>query len=148
MLNDDASNKRTDRWVEAFFADRDFRCSHLIAIERVGPSHSLASLAAQQRQQAVPLADFQREVPLDSRDVCQTMRGTSIQGHTAKTHRLFEAVRERKLPVTTIGLADGGNEIGMGCVPWELLRVAVRSPGGAADCVSHCHGLPVAGWRQ
>jgi hypothetical protein len=35
---------------------------------------------------------------------------------------MFEEVKHRALTITTIGIGDGGNEIGMGKVPWEVIR--------------------------
>ena len=49
------------------------------------------------------------------------MRGIDITEHTAPVHWLFEAVQD--LPgLTTIGIGDGGNEIGMGKVPWHVIH--------------------------
>ena len=53
------------------------------------------------------------------------MRGESINAHTAKAHLLFETCRDRPSPVTTIGVGDGGNEIGMGQFAWELVADAI-----------------------
>jgi hypothetical protein len=128
--NEAAFNARSDAWVEAFLAsDARPRVTHLVAIERVGPSHTLQSIAVQVRE------DFQRDVPAESRNVCHNMRGEPINGSTAKTHRLFEIVRQRKLPITTIGIGDGGNEIGMGQFSWEVLRAAIAcGPAGSVAC--------------
>jgi hypothetical protein len=126
--NDALSSKKTDRWIDAFFAsDRGRRLTHLIAIERPGPSHTLESLAAQPRAFAAPLERFATEVPAHDRDLCHTMRGQSVNGYTAKTHRLFESVGQQARPITTIGIGDGGNEIGMGRFAWETLVEAIGS---------------------
>jgi hypothetical protein len=53
------------------------------------------------------------------------MRGRDITEHMAPAHLLFEA-GERKY--TTIGIGDGGNEIGMGKIPPEVIGRNV--PGG------------------
>ena len=45
-----------------------------------------------------------------------------IDEFTADMHRLFEELHCRRPDTKTIGIGDGGNEIGMGCVPWEELR--------------------------
>jgi hypothetical protein len=55
-------------------------------------------------------------------------RGEIITSHTAKTHLLFDFVRQNKLPVRTIGIGDGGNEIGMGSIPWPVIHANI--PGG------------------
>ncbi len=65
--------------------------SHLLAIERVGPSH----------------AD----------DRCHNMRGRDISDFMSPAHRLFEADHQ----LTTIGIGDGGNEIGMGKIPRDII---------------------------
>lgn len=48
------------------------------------------------------------------------MRGVSITKSTAPVDRLFDMARADD--VLTIGIGDGGNEIGMGNVAWALLR--------------------------
>ena len=120
--------------------------SHIIAVERCGPSHTAESLAAQQRIGPVPLADFETAVAAHERDTHRNMRGHDIDEHTANTHLLFDAIRQRRLPITTIGIADGGNEIGMGCVPWEVLRAAIAiGPSHAVACRIATDHLCVAG---
>src|SRR5207302_2322664 len=49
--------------------------THLLAIERVGPSHGRA------------------EVPAEHRDRCHTMRGRDITNDTSPAHWLFERLR-------------------------------------------------------
>ena len=96
--------------------------SHLIAIERVGPSHTAESLARQQRSGEVPLQRFIDRVPAAQRDCCHNMRGENIGRFTGNLHRLFEEIAEVQPEVKTIGIGDGANEIGMGTVPWEELE--------------------------
>lgn len=48
------------------------------------------------------------------------MRGVSITKSTAPVDRLFDMARADG--ILTIGIGDGGNEIGMGNVAWALLR--------------------------
>ena len=44
-------------------------------------------------------------------------------------------IAERRLSVTTIGIGDGGNEIGMGSIPWEILRSAITvGPAALVPC--------------
>lgn len=64
----------------------------IIAIERVGPSQQ------------------------DAR--CYTMRGRDISDATKPAHVLFESACSGN----TIGIGDGGNEIGMGKIPWDTIR--------------------------
>jgi hypothetical protein len=134
--NDAPFNERSNAWVEEFLSSELGCClTHLVAIERVGPSHTLESLLAQTRIGDPPYGDFERDVPPEHRNVCHNMRGAPINSSTAKTHRLFEIVRQRKLPIKTIGIGDGGNEIGMGQFPWEVLRAAIaQGPAGRVAC--------------
>ena len=127
---------KTDAWARALLRSPEGRrLTHLIAIERPGPSHTLESLAAQPREGLPPSERFVEEVPSQLWNRCHNMRGVPVDAHTAKAHRLFEIVREQRLPTVTIGLADGGNEIGMGKFPWEVLRAAIsQGPGGKIAC--------------
>jgi len=70
--------------------------THLIALERVGPSHT--------------------------NDRCHSMRGRDITEFTAPAHLLFERAAGRTPRTATIGIGDGGNEIGMGKVPRDTIR--------------------------
>jgi D-glutamate cyclase len=79
--------------------------THLLAIERVGPSHIIAAIPAQQR------------------DRCHTMRGRDVTEMMSPAHWLFE-----NPGCPTIGIGDGGNEIGMGAIPWDVIRRNI--PGG------------------
>lgn len=127
---------KTDRWLEQFFAEGPGpRLTHLIAIERAGPSHTLESFEMQSRAAPAPRERFLAEVPAEARNRCHNMRGQSINGLTAKTHRLFEWVSEKHLPITTIGIGDGGNEIGMGRFAWEwLVEASGGGPAGRIAC--------------
>jgi hypothetical protein len=119
-----------DRWASEFLAQSAGKpWTHLIAIERPGPSHTPASLIAQPRSSSPPLDRFLSDVPEADRNVCHTMRGESIDRHTAPTHRLFELVQQLGLPIATIGIGDGGNELGMGFFAWEDLVDAVGTAG-------------------
>lgn len=100
--------------------------SHLVAVERVGPSHTTASIAAQYSADDPHRDEFEQLVPLADRNACHNMRGISIDAHTAPLHRLFE-----ETSATTVGIVDGGNEIGCGSIPWHVLRRAVAQGSGA-----------------
>jgi hypothetical protein len=127
--NDRDNCMKTDRWVADFLATgRGRSLTHLISIERPGPSHTSASIASQPGSTAAIAGRFSSLVPADCRNACHNMRGESINAFTAKAHRLFEAIAERDLPITSIGIGDGGNEIGMGHFAWESLVAAVDTP--------------------
>ncbi len=77
--------------------------THLIALERCGPSH----------------AD----------DRYHTMRGLDVSHSMFHAEAFFEQIKLPGAPrVTTIGIGDGGNEIGMGKIPRDIIRRNV--PGG------------------
>jgi hypothetical protein len=91
--------------------------THLIALERVGPGR-------------------------DGR--CRNMRGLDISDNTSPAHLLFENAARRTPPLTTIGIGDGGNEIGMGKIPEEVIRRNVPN-GGEIACRVPVDHLIVAG---
>ncbi|HTM55872.1 MAG TPA: glutamate cyclase domain-containing protein [Pirellulales bacterium] len=115
-----------DAWIKGCFATGPAsRWTHLVAIECPGPSHTLASLQAQRRAGRPPVESFTAQVAEADRGVCHNMRGQSIQRFTAPLHLLFEQAARSPRPVTTIGIGDGGNEIGMGRFLWEDIVAAV-----------------------
>lgn len=137
----------SSEWREAFFRDGPGHAlTHLIAVERVGPSHTGESLAAQSRPTPAPLDEFQARVLADWYDHCHNMRGEITDPCTGDLHRLFEEVHRYRPAARTIGIGDGANEIGMGAIPWEeLVR---RLPGEHAPripCRIATHWNIVAG---
>jgi len=170
--------ERLDPATAAAFLREHHRAglSHLIATERVGPSHTrdtVTSLpsplggagsgvrsrphvsALESRLQPVPpeggnptppphtlpqgesvlLAAFDRLCPPEHRNHCHNMRGEIIDEFSADLHLLFDDA-QRSLPdVTTIGIGDGGNEIGMGTIAWaELARRLSGEQAGWIPC--------------
>jgi hypothetical protein len=115
-----------DRWLEQMPG-----LTHLIAVERVGPSHTQQSIESQCRHGSPPVEQFAALVPPEFRDRCQNMRGETIEQFTAPLHRLFELRTEVGRPFHTIGVGDGGNEIGMGAFSWEELYPLVANGHGA-----------------
>jgi hypothetical protein len=148
--NEPPCNAHSDAWAGALLASpAGLRWTHVVAIERPGPSHTVASLVAQPRHGRPPLAEFLAAVPPECRNICQNMRGVSINGHVAKTHRLFELLAEKRKEVVSLGLADGGNELGAGSLAWEVVARAVGGPGARAACritVSHLLLAGVSNW--
>src|SRR5262249_30912170 len=112
-----------------------FPITHWLAIERVGPSHTLESLQRQmQGDGAIGQAylDFLDAVPQEHQDRCHTMRGRDITDHMSPAHQLFEWAN-RQSGVTTIGIGDGGNEIGMGKISWDIIDRNIAG-GGLVAC--------------
>jgi hypothetical protein len=88
--------------------------THLIALERSGPSHAAGRNC--------------------------TMRGFDITELTSSAHFLFEGERN----YVTIGIGDGGNEIGMGKIPYATICKNIRS-GPITACRTVTDFLIVAG---
>lgn len=102
------------QWIDGFLKTRP-RLTHVVFVERVGPGH----------------ADV--EIPPEHRGRCHNMRGEVIDGITAPLHRLLGPVEAVGRPVRSIGIGDGGNEIGMGRIPRRDL--ARRLPGPQAEWI-------------
>jgi len=115
--------------------------THLVAVERPGPTHTIASLQAQLGGEAIgeTLIDFLQDVPEEMQDRCRTMRGFDTSDRVSPAHFLFERTK-----AVTIGIGDGGNEIGMGKLPWDVIRANVPG-GGAVACRVATKHLIVAG---
>ncbi len=145
VLPDHAASQAlgADRYRAAFRKGlRGFTPSHLVAIERVGPSHTLESLQAQLQHDGAlgqTYLDFVDAVPEEHQDRCHTMRGIDLTERVSPAHWLFESAQE-----ATIGIGDGGNEIGMGRLSWEILHRNIPS-GGLVACRVPTKHLIVAG---
>jgi len=83
------------------FAHARIGMSHLISIESVGPSWKDGRL--------------------------YSMRGNDITDHSSPIYHFVDESNRLGCP-HTIGIGDGGNELGMGCVPWAT--VARNIPNG------------------
>ncbi|MFO0808487.1 MAG: DUF4392 domain-containing protein [Gemmataceae bacterium] len=117
--------------------------THLIALERVGPGHTRESIAREGESAAWNL--FPREVPEEQRGRCHSMRGRDVTAFTRPAHLLFEAPAGAMVGgFTTIGIGDGGNEIGMGKLAWETIRRNVPR-GGLIACRVPTDHLIVSG---
>lgn len=109
-------------WLPEFYSDGLGRSlSHLVSIERVGPSHSPESLERQVGHQLEDSERFRTSVPIDAHDRCHNMRGEVIDDTTHGLHRLFEELLRYQPRAKTVGIGDGANEIGMGAVLWREL---------------------------
>eukprot|EP01028_Stygiella_incarcerata_P010304 TRINITY_DN525_c0_g1_i1.p1 TRINITY_DN525_c0_g1~~TRINITY_DN525_c0_g1_i1.p1 ORF type:complete len:305 (-),score=94.81 TRINITY_DN525_c0_g1_i1:381-1295(-) len=88
--------------------------THVVSIERVGPSED---------------------------GCCYNMSGQDITGVTAPLHMVVEIGKEKG--AVTIGIGDGGNEIGMGKVRDKVSRFIRK--GSKIGCVIQCDHLIVSG---
>jgi len=92
--------------------------THLIALERVGVNHRPRTIRREPASTVDTVVEFIDLVPQRQRERCFTMRGRDITDLTSPAHLLFERPR----PYVTIGIGDGGNEIGMGKIPWATIH--------------------------
>jgi hypothetical protein len=133
--------------TEQYFQEHlgDTQLTHLIALERVGPSHTLESLQQQHGGEAIgqTYLDFLDACPPEHQDRCHTMRGRDITERMSPAHLLFECAQQEK-SITTIGIGDGGNEIGMGKIPWEIMHRNIPG-GGLVACRVPTRHLIVCG---
>jgi hypothetical protein len=112
--------------------------SLLITLEMVGPNHTEESIRQSPAVTPAAITAFREEVPSEKRDRCYSMRARDITDRAGTAPRLFDPSTARSWK--TVGIGDGGNEIGMGKVPWEVVRrnipqgglIACRLP---ADCL-------------
>ncbi len=119
-----------EKWCDNFL-DRTPGLSHLVAVERVGPNYTSASFRSTRDNPAAALSEFLALHPEEHHDRCCNMRGEPIDSWTAPLHRLFDrAHTSDSVPVRTIGVGDGGNEIGMGTFLWEALHPLVPNGHG------------------
>lgn len=113
--------------------------SHLISIERAGATHTLETF-----REACPDTNirwFQQALPEANQGRAFSMRGLDISAWNFPAHGLFE---HPDPAWTTIGIGDGGNELGMGLAGWEL--IANRIPkGGSIACRVKANRLIVCG---
>lgn len=121
----------TDRFLKQV-RQRVGRFTHLVALERAGPSHTPTSVRAQSGSTSTDWERFRAEVPATEYDRCHTMKGRDLTMHMSPAHWLFEEA-PKVLAITTSGIGDGGNEIGMGKIPWEIIRRNIAG-GGVVAC--------------
>ena len=72
------------------------------------------------------------------------MRGADITASMAPGHLLVEAANSLAPAIVTIGIGDGGNEIGMGKIPWQIIRSNINR-GGLIACRTPTTHLIVCG---
>jgi hypothetical protein len=120
--------------------------THYVAVERVGPSHTPVSLAGQGDPAVVQR--FLAEVTEGHWDRCHNMRGRDVTELARPAHLLFDELEGGALSqeerIRTIGIGDGGNEIGMGKMSWDTIRRNIPN-GGLVACRVPADHLIVAG---
>lgn len=127
--NELAESVRSLEFTEEFFrSGPGGQLTHLIAIERPGPNHTAGSQAAKTAEER---RRFDQLCPPEHQNQAHDFQGRIITPYTAKIHLLFEFVPDNCLAVRTVGIGDGGNEIGMGAIPWQVLHANVAGGFGA-----------------
>ena len=101
----------TDRYCEGYFEAEGIRTVYLDLDADDADAAQLLD-----RLQPVGLISVER-CGRDSKGVYANMRGVDISSETAPCDALFLAAYGR---IPTIGVGDGGNEIGMGNVAWAV----------------------------
>lgn len=97
--------------------------THLVSVERVGPAQTPATWS-----DVVLAEQFRAEVAEADWNCCHNMRGERIDDFTAPLHGVVEWIARHRPGVRTIGIGDGGNEIGMGALPYRELRRRLAEP--------------------
>jgi hypothetical protein len=119
-----------DDAVERFFHGPGNGLTHLISVERVGPAYEQDPTPPSN----TPPFDFAELVPPEDRGRCHNMRGEIIDAWTAPLHRLFDEAPRYAPDCVTVGIGDGGNEIGMGVIPWTELVVRLGPAAARTLC--------------
>lgn len=123
-----------DRPIPAGLAEQVLGWKHLISVERIGRSHDPASLA-RQGADGETRSRFRTSVAEHHWGRLHSMRGELVPEDISPAwDALFEVARH-DLGLTTIGIGDGGNELGMGRFDWRELAVAIAGgDGGTIAC--------------
>ncbi len=135
---------KSESWCDDFLTSPfASELTHLISIERVGPSHTTESIAI---NDPAFRTEFLADVDAKHHGRCHNMRGVCIDAHTAPLHLLFDRLPDSCPTARTIGVGDGGNEIGMGSISWsELRRRLSGEQAGRVACRVPCDFNIVAG---
>lgn len=128
-------------WLKDFKEQQVKTLSVLIAIERAGLSHDLESFRGQVEEPADE-ARFLAGTEPSNWSQGFSMRGLPLAPLQASLAPLFEDLPET---VFSIGIGDGGNEIGMGRFPWSLIADSLGDVGGQIACRTACDASVVAG---
>ncbi len=112
--------------------------SHFIAIEKCGPSYLPTSIPEQN------ISAFLDATEESSRGKILTMGCKDITAYTAPVHLCFDAKFCNANNITRIGIGDGGNEIGMGKIPWNVIAANINN-GAKIACATTVDYLIVAG---
>lgn len=134
LANEPTDVQQAEQWLDEYLHGPGATLDALVAIERVGPSHDEFSALRLDDDPGLAMRLF-AEIPAEHHGRRHNMRGAVIDRFTPPLDRLFDRVKALRPGCFTLGIGDGGNEIGMGCFPWRQLQgVIQRSPGGQIAC--------------
>jgi hypothetical protein len=119
----------------------------LISIERVGPCYTMTSfLNSLPKPNKSAIAQFEKYGPGDLAAECLNMGSIPVTQYTAPLYRLFQHEHHPDNKIFTIGIGDGGNEIGMGSIPWLIIaKNILNGLGGKVACRISTDATIVAG---
>jgi hypothetical protein len=111
----------------------------LVPVDHVAPDEGVDALVDRWRAEGIDWVIAIERCGPSADGRARNMRGADISAHAAPLDRLFTAG-----PWRTVAIGDGGNEIGMGCVPGAL--IAEHVPLGKLNgCVVPADFLIAAG---
>jgi len=119
------------------------RLTHLVFIERPGPSHTLAALRNRPDYHIDWDFDFKKVAPPITRDRYLTMSGIDVTVNHSQAHWILDHPNPHGA-WHTIGIGDGGNEMGMGALPWDMVNATIPL-GGRIQCRVPTESLIVSG---
>lgn len=128
-------------YAQSFFSQLKERIgdiSHFVAIEKCGPSHLPPSVSEQN------IRSFLDSTEESSRGKILTMSCKDITPYTAPAHLCFDPNFCNANNITRLGIGDGGNEIGMGNIPWKVIAANIHN-GAKIACATTVDHLIVAG---
>ncbi len=120
---------------------RDIPIDIVAVGEKANNQHSVASLLEFWKSLVLPIShiiSIERAGP-GKDGIVRNMRGEDITAYTAPLHLLFESEK-----IITIGIGDGGNELGMGNIPREIIANSIHH-GEKIACKVKCDYLIVCG---
>lgn len=113
-------------WIDDYLSGPGGQLDALVSIERVGPSHDAESALRWDPMAVAVAATFEAENPPEHRNRRHNMRGEMMDDVTPPLDAIFEKIKDMRPECFTLGIGDGGNEIGLGCFSWRQLREAIR----------------------
>ncbi|MBN2011647.1 DUF4392 domain-containing protein [candidate division KSB1 bacterium] len=114
----------------------------IVSIECPGPCHSKRSVSEQYGPVSMEMSvQFKTSGPERKAGRVLNMWSKDITRYVAPLHWWF---KQKTDSVFTIGIGDGGNEIGMGSIPWHVIQQNIKN-GGVIACRVPTDATIVAG---